>query len=108
MSVRKLTERQMRWSLILSRYNFTISYVPGKQNVRADALSRREQDIPNTQEDERLQHRTMRLIKPEMLAGQKEEAIQAISTRTEEPLLEDQWTNVQQEDQTYGEAVDAV
>jgi hypothetical protein len=50
----------------------------------------------------------MRLIKPEMLAGQKEEAIQAISTRTEEPLLEDQWTNVQQEDQTYGEAVDAV
>jgi hypothetical protein len=108
MSVRKLTERQMRWSLILSRYNFTISYVPGKQNVRADALSRREQDIPNTQEDERLQHRMMRLIKPEMLAGQKEEAIQAISTRTEEPLLEDQWTNVQQEDQTYGEAVDAV
>ena len=40
--VRKLTERQMRWSLILSRYNFTISYLPGKQNSRADALSRRE------------------------------------------------------------------
>src|SRR5271163_3560943 len=51
MSVRKLTERQMRWSLILSRYNFTISYLPGKQNIRADALSRREQDILNGQED---------------------------------------------------------
>ena len=30
MSVRKLTERQMRWSLILLRYNFTISYLLGK------------------------------------------------------------------------------
>jgi hypothetical protein len=48
MSVRKLTERQMRWSLILSRYNFTILYLPGKQNIRADALSRREQDILNS------------------------------------------------------------
>jgi hypothetical protein len=71
MSVRKLTERQMRWSLILSRYNFTISYVPGKQNVRADALSRREQDMPRDQEDERLQHRTTRLIRPGMLVSQE-------------------------------------
>jgi hypothetical protein len=29
MTTRKLFERQMRWSLILSRYNFIISYVPG-------------------------------------------------------------------------------
>jgi RNase H-like domain found in reverse transcriptase/Reverse transcriptase (RNA-dependent DNA polymerase) len=42
MTVRKLTERQMRWSLILSRYNFTIAYLLGKLNIRADALSRRE------------------------------------------------------------------
>ena len=54
MSIRKLTERQMRWSLILSRFNFTISYVPGKQNERADALSRREQDILKGIEDNRL------------------------------------------------------
>lgn len=67
MTVRKLSERQMRWSLILSKYNFTISYLPGKQNNRADALSRREQDTPEDEEDERLQHRMVRLVKPEML-----------------------------------------
>ena len=80
MTVRKLTERQMRWSLILSRYNFTISYLPGELNTRADALSRREQDMPKDQEDERLQHRLARLIKPEMLVGQREGVTQAIST----------------------------
>ena len=108
MSVRKLTERQMRWSLILSRYNFMISYVPGKQNTRADALSRREQDIPNDQEDERLQHRTMCLIKPEMLAGRKEGMIQAMPTQSEEPLLEDRWTHAQHNDPTYEEAVSTI
>ena len=71
MTVRKLTERQMRWSLILSKYNFTISYLPGKQNDRADALSRREQDIPNDEDDERLQHRMIRLVKPEMVDRSK-------------------------------------
>jgi hypothetical protein len=54
MTARKLTERQMRWSLILSRYNFTISYIPGKDNERADALSRREQDTPKDVDDDRL------------------------------------------------------
>ena len=72
MTVRKLTERQMRWSLILSRYNFTISYLKGKENVRADALSRREQDIPNGEGDDRLQHRTMRLLKPEFFESTSE------------------------------------
>ena len=67
MTARKLTERQMRWSLILSKFNFTITYVPGPQNERADALSRREQDIPSTNEDERIQHRTTVLLKPETL-----------------------------------------
>ena len=42
MSVQKLTERQMRWSLILSKYNFTISYIKGKDNPMADALFRRD------------------------------------------------------------------
>ena len=40
MTVRKLIERQMRWSLILSKYNFTISYIKERDNPMADALSR--------------------------------------------------------------------
>lgn len=46
MTARQLTERQMRWSLLLSKFNFVINYIPGKENERADALSRREQDMP--------------------------------------------------------------
>jgi hypothetical protein len=36
----------MYWSLILSKYNFTISYIKGRDNPIADALSRWDQDIP--------------------------------------------------------------
>jgi hypothetical protein len=62
MTVQKLTERQMRWSLILSRYNFVLTYVPGETNVRADALSRREQDMPSRTTDKRLQYRHVKLL----------------------------------------------
>ncbi len=40
MTVKKLTEWQMRWSLILLWYNFFILYLLSKQNERADALLR--------------------------------------------------------------------
>ena len=57
-TVRKLLERQMRWSLILSRYNFTITYRPGKQGILPDALTRRDQDLPQGDQDKRIRHRT--------------------------------------------------
>ena len=56
----------MRYSLTLSRYNFTIIYRPGKQGGLPDALTRREQDLPQDAEDERLTWRKMRLIKPQV------------------------------------------
>ena len=68
MTVRKLTERQMRWSLVLSRYNFQIVHVPGVENERADALSRRDQDLPANANDERIADRNIQLLRPEMLA----------------------------------------
>jgi hypothetical protein len=64
MTVRKLTERQIRWSLILSRFNFKIRYIDGKDNVLADALSRRDQDLPADDQDDRVQKRQLRLLKP--------------------------------------------
>ena len=36
-----LSRRQTRWSEQLQQYDFTIRYRPGKENVVADALSRR-------------------------------------------------------------------
>lgn len=58
----QLTERQMRWAEILSRYNFTLAYRPGTQNGRADALSRREQDTPKDLQDDRLLGRQRQLL----------------------------------------------
>lgn len=67
-TLRRLTERQMRWADILSRYDFTLEYRPGKLAVRPDALSRREQDMPK-EGDERLQFREKRLLNPEIFKG---------------------------------------
>eukprot|EP00253_Pinus_taeda_P034729 PITA_34729 len=38
---RDLNARQRRWSEFMSEYDFEISYIKGKENVVADALSRR-------------------------------------------------------------------
>jgi hypothetical protein len=60
-SLRKLTERHVRWQLLLSRFNFHFKYRLGKDNGAADALSRREQD--NLQkEDGRVESRTIQLL----------------------------------------------
>ena len=40
-SAKRLSPRQSRWALFFTRFNFTIAYKPGTENVRADALSRR-------------------------------------------------------------------
>jgi len=62
MKVKRLNERQMRWAEILARYCYNLSYRPGKLASRPDALSRREQDVPEGQEDDRLQHRYRQLL----------------------------------------------
>jgi hypothetical protein len=54
MRLRMLSERQVRWAALMSRFNMEILYRLGKQNVRADALLRREQDLLSNVEDERL------------------------------------------------------
>ena len=41
MKAQKLNQRQARWSLYLSRFDFVLKYVAGKSMRRADSLSRR-------------------------------------------------------------------
>jgi hypothetical protein len=45
MTTKELTSRQARWAELLLRYNFKLMYCVGKANARADALSRREDDV---------------------------------------------------------------
>lgn len=62
MRKQRLSERQMRWALELSEYQFTIAHQPGKEAVVPDALSRRDQDLPKNLGDERLQGRFHQLL----------------------------------------------
>jgi hypothetical protein len=119
MTAQKLTERQMRWSLTLSKFNFVIQYIPGKENVRADALSRRDQDMPNGTDD-RVEYRTMQLLKPKNLQGFPPGTIvaspvytrkpqeQATDQQREQSELETLWEEALQADQSYGQAVKAL
>jgi hypothetical protein len=67
-TVRKLSERQMRWQLILSKFNPVIHYRPGKEGVVPDTLTRRDQDIPQDRDD-RLNYRMAQLIPPGIIQG---------------------------------------
>jgi transposase InsO family protein len=78
--LRKLTERQMRWALILSKYQFDLIHRPGKENIRSDVLSRREQDMPQ-ELDDRLTYREKVLL-PESLWKQKPKISQISSFRS--------------------------
>jgi hypothetical protein len=64
-----LSRRQVRWSEFLSRFNFVISYRPGSQ-CKADALTRRSQDLPDGNEDERQQFMQQVLLKPKILSDE--------------------------------------
>jgi hypothetical protein len=91
---RRLNERQMCWADILSRYNFTLQYRPGKLADRPDALSRREQDMP-AEGDKRLEFRNVRLLDPEEFIGNAlfaaPIAADVLITRDDEQSLEQQW-----------------
>ena len=67
MTMRKLNEQQIWWSQVLTRYNFTLQYQPGKLGGLPDSLTRRPQDLPSGEEDERVQYHQAQLIKPEHL-----------------------------------------
>ena len=46
MSSKVLTRRQARWAELLAEYDFNIKYRPGKQALKPDALSRRDDVYP--------------------------------------------------------------
>jgi hypothetical protein len=67
MSTKSLNRRQARWLEFLSRFNFCITYRPGKAGAKPDALTRRSGDLPK-EGDERLLHQSQTILKPQNLA----------------------------------------
>ena len=61
MTTKKLSARQAWWAEFLSRYHFELRYRPGKSNERADALSRKLEDVA-AQDKAIEQYRTQVLI----------------------------------------------
>ena len=76
MTVKKLTERQIKWSLILFKYDFVINYITGKNNERIDVFSKRKQDVPETGDD-KLEYRMVQLLKPKVLKFKQGEVEQS-------------------------------
>ena len=85
MTKRELTSRQARWAEILSQFFFTIMYRPGKQNEKADALSRREQDV-EPQDQVKTEYRTRALLQPEQLDAR---ILEELEEPSEIAVLED-------------------
>ena len=83
MKAQKLNQRQARWALYLSRFDFTLKHIPGSKMGKADSLSRRldwEIGVEKNNENEML-------VKPEQLKVRKTEAVEIIVDRVN--LLEE-------------------
>ncbi|KAI0994041.1 hypothetical protein K3495_g14141 [Podosphaera aphanis] len=74
MTSKKLSERQVRWSYMLSQFVFQLKFRAGKNCARPDALSRSEQDMPKNGDDERLKYRHMKSIKDSWVQPESLEA----------------------------------
>jgi len=115
MTVRKLTEWQMRWSLILSQYNFFILYLLSKQNERADALSRQKQNVSMNLLNDRVQHFTTQIIHFKMISKPIQAASMTVADILVSVLVWDQnlfseitdlkqmWVNAEAKDESYDE-----
>ena len=66
MTKKKLTERQVRWAQTLAGFNFRMEHRPGSLAKVPDALSRREQDLPQDVGDDRLAERERTLLPEEV------------------------------------------
>jgi hypothetical protein len=71
-----LNARQARWAEELATFDFTITYRPGPLNVRADALTRRPQDLPS---EDVLAHREQVLLPASRFSEPPTTLAQAVS-----------------------------
>ena len=100
-----LNERQIRWQEKLSRHRYRIQYRPGSQQVLADALSRRDQDMPEDDEDDRIDNLKRVLISPELVVSP---AYMGGNMLFEKSDLQDLWQQAIADDMEYQSILNAV
>lgn len=114
MKVQRLNDRQIRWAERLDQYNYRLVFRPGKDNIVADSLSRREQD-QGLYQDKELSERLRQLLSRQVL----KETIQLASLTSStspfslpSPFEDSTWTSFWniaiQEDQDYQIALQAI
>jgi hypothetical protein len=93
-TTKQLSHRQARWSEYLSRFRFSITYRPGVQGQKPDALTRRSQDAP-AQEEAR-SYRNQTLLRPELFDPPAEDLtvhVLEITDRSIEQIIIDEYPN---------------
>ena len=75
MSSKILNSRQARWAEILADFFFVITYRPGKQNAKADALTRRDADV-TTSDQVKEKERTQTLLPSDCLDWEVKKQLQ--------------------------------
>lgn len=90
-TTKQLSHRQARWSEYLSRFQFSITYRPGKQGEKPDALTRRSQDLPAQEEARNARQQT--LLRPELFkTPETTTEIRLVETsRTVQDILEEEY-----------------
>ena len=63
MTTKELNRRQARWSEFLSQFQFKITYRPGTQGTKPDALTRMQDAKPDSEDDPRKRHQRQVLLK---------------------------------------------
>jgi len=82
MKAQKLNQRQVRWALYLSRFDFMLKHVPGSKIEKADSLSRRLDWEIGVEKD----NKNKTLVKPEWLEVRRAEIVEIVVERVD--LLE--------------------
>jgi transposase InsO family protein len=94
-TTRNLSRRQVRWSEVLSDYNFVIKYRPGSQNAAADSLSRR--DKPEEGSAAALSKTALTLLPPIQFLN----ALHALPLLPEKSAIQNLITNLLPNDPTF-------
>jgi hypothetical protein len=106
MTTKRLTRRQARWAEFLADYHFQITYRPGRDNQKADALTRRPGDRPEGDQDDRQKEMIRTILTPDKIHPDVKCELQISylegeeDSAKEQESLREKLTRAQAEDET--------